>query len=29
MILYHGSDVVVEHPKILLPNRYLDFGDGF
>jgi hypothetical protein len=29
MRLYHGSNVVVEYPKILKPNRNLDFGAGF
>lgn len=29
MILYHGSNVKVDEPKILKPNRYLDFGPGF
>ena len=29
MLLYHGSNLVVEKPKILTPNRYLDFGNGF
>lgn len=29
MIIYHGSNVMVEEPKILTPNRYLDFGAGF
>ncbi len=29
MILYHGSNVTVREPKILKPNRELDFGDGF
>ncbi|HBP24374.1 MAG TPA: hypothetical protein DD632_02740 [Oribacterium sp.] len=29
MILYHGSNVTVEHPKLILQNRYLDFGFGF
>lgn len=27
--IYHGSDVVVEKPKILQSNRLLDFGIGF
>ena len=26
MILYHGSDVVVNTPKILPSQRFLDFG---
>ena len=29
MIIYHGSNVTVEEPKILTPNRHLDFGAGF
>lgn len=29
MILYHGSNLAVAEPKILTPNRYLDFGVGF
>ena len=29
MIIYHGSNVTVEEPKILTPNRYFDFGAGF
>lgn len=29
MLLYHGSNVVVENPKILTPSRSLDFGPGF
>ena len=29
MIIYHGSNVTVEEPKILTPNRYLDFDAGF
>lgn len=29
MILYHGSNVTVEHPKLIKQNRYLDFGFGF
>ena len=29
MLLYHGSDVVVETPRILQSNRTLDFGAGF
>ena len=26
MILYHGSNVIVEQPKLIRQNRYLDFG---
>jgi len=29
MIIYHGSDRRIEAPKILEPNRALDFGKGF
>ncbi len=29
MKTYHGSLETVEYPKILLPNRLLDYGDGF
>ncbi len=29
MIIYHGSNVVVEKPKLIAQNRYLDFGYGF
>ena len=29
MIIYHGSNVVVEKPRLIAQNRYLDFGYGF
>ncbi len=29
MILYHGSNVVVDQPKLVEQNRFLDFGYGF
>ena len=29
MILYHGSNVKVEAPRIIITNRTLDFGAGF
>jgi hypothetical protein len=29
MIIYHGSNVVVENPRILQGERMLDFGIGF
>ena len=29
MILYHGSNVTVDQPKLIKQNRYLDFGFGF
>ena len=28
-ILYHGSNVVVQNPKILINGHYKDFGYGF
>ena len=28
-LLYHGSNVVVEYPKLILQTRFLDFGYGF
>ena len=28
-VLYHGSNVGVEIPKIIKANRTLDFGHGF
>lgn len=28
-ILYHGSNVVVENPQILISGFYKDFGYGF
>lgn len=28
-IIYHGSDTVVNNPKIIQPVRALDFGSGF
>lgn len=28
MILYHGSNVIVDQPKLIRQNRYLDFGFG-
>lgn len=28
-VLYHGSNVQVSMPKILVTNRMLDFGAGF
>jgi len=27
--VYHGSDVLVQNPKIIQPVRALDFGNGF
>jgi hypothetical protein len=29
MLIYHGSDMPVKTPKILISNRLLDFGEGF
>lgn len=29
MILYHGSNMVVEKPRLIEQNRFLDFGYGF
>lgn len=29
MVIYHGSNIVVEKPKILQSERMLDFGVGF
>ena len=29
MILYHGSNLVIETPKLIVQNRFLDFGYGF
>lgn len=29
MILYHGSNLIVEEPKLIVQNRFLDFGYGF
>ena len=29
MIVYHGSNMVVETPKLVEQNRFLDFGYGF
>jgi hypothetical protein len=29
VILYHGSNLIVERPVILPHNRFLDFGFGF
>lgn len=29
MILYHGSNVVVSKPELVVQNRFLDFGHGF
>ena len=29
MILYHSSNMVVEKPRLIEQNRFLDFGYGF
>ena len=29
MILYHGSNMIVEKPRLIEQNRFLDFGYGF
>lgn len=29
MKLYHGSIEIVNHPRIKIPNRTLDYGNGF
>ncbi|MEI3100762.1 MAG: DUF3990 domain-containing protein [Oscillospiraceae bacterium] len=29
MILYHGSNLVVDQPTLIQQNRFLDFGFGF
>ena len=29
MILYHGSNVIVDCPKLIRQSRFLDFGFGF
>lgn len=29
MKLYHGSLQIVNEPRILVPNRTLDYGTGF
>jgi len=29
MILYHGSTEIVESPKIIISDKFLDFGYGF
>ena len=29
MFVYHGSNIPVEKPKIIIPNRTLDYGNGF
>jgi len=29
VLVYHGSNIAVERPKLVAPNRALDFGSGF
>jgi hypothetical protein len=29
MTLYHGSNTIVETPRLIVHNRFLDFGNGF
>lgn len=29
MLLYHGSNVIVDKPRLIKQNRFLDFGFGF
>ena len=29
MLVYHGSNLVVDKPRLLPQNRFLDFGPGF
>ena len=29
MIIYHGSNLTVSEPKLVIQNRFLDFGYGF
>lgn len=29
MIVYHGSFMIIEEPKIIYSNRAMDFGEGF
>lgn len=29
MILYHGSNLTVSEPRLIVQNRFLDFGFGF
>lgn len=29
MILYHGSDIIVDNPRIIKSTRTLDYGHGF
>ena len=29
MILYHGSNLTASEPRLIVQNRFLDFGFGF
>ena len=29
MLVYHGSNLAIERPRLLVQNRHLDFGPGF
>ncbi len=29
MVLYHGSNVTAQEPKLIKQNHFLDFGFGF
>ncbi|MCR4720014.1 MAG: DUF3990 domain-containing protein [Firmicutes bacterium] len=29
MILYHGSNLIIDKPRLISQNRFLDFGFGF
>lgn len=29
MRVYHGSTLIIEHPRLIKSGRFLDFGDGF
>jgi hypothetical protein len=29
MLVYHGSNIAVEKPRLITPNRTLDYGSGF
>ncbi|MDR1389063.1 MAG: DUF3990 domain-containing protein [Treponema sp.] len=29
MTIYHGSNTIVEKPRLITHNRFLDFGNGF
>jgi len=29
MLIYHGSNIAVEKPRLITPSRTLDFGSGF